>query len=72
MRACFRYLLVTVMLLTAAVVDRSPAFAAGNEAVGKTIQSIIFNGESNIGSLDDDDRLIQVFTYYSDRSFKPI
>ena len=46
--------------------------AAGNETVGKTIESIIINGESNIGSLDDDDRLIQVFTYYSDRSFKPI
>jgi murein L,D-transpeptidase YcbB/YkuD len=30
------------------------------------------NGESNIGSLDDDERLIQVFTYYADRSFKPI
>jgi len=72
MRVCIRFLLVTLMLLTSVALDRMPAHAVGNEVVGKTIESIIINGESNIGSLDDDDRLIQVFTYYSDRSFKPI
>ena len=72
MRFCTRALFVTLMLLTSISLDRLPARAASNEVVGKTIESIIINGESNIGSLDDDDRLIQVFTYYSDRSFKPI
>jgi len=72
MRFCTRFLLVTLMLLTSITLARLPAYAMGNEVVGKTIESIIINGESNIGSLDDDDRLIQVFTYYSDRSFKPI
>lgn len=72
MRVCIRFLLVILMLLTSIALARLPAHAAGNEIVGKTIESIIINGESNIGSLDDDDRLIQVFTYYSDRSFKPI
>jgi murein L,D-transpeptidase YcbB/YkuD len=51
---------------------RRCCMAAGNEVVGKQIEQIIMNGESNIGSLDDDERLIQVFTYYADRSFKPI
>ncbi len=72
MRACIRFLLVALVLFTSTALARLPAHAAGNEVVGKTIESIIINGESNIGSLDDDDRLIQVFTYYSDRSFKPI
>ena len=72
MRSCPRFVLVILVLLTAITSLRAPAHATGNETVGKTIESIIINGESNIGSLDDDDRLIQVFTYYSDRSFKPI
>jgi murein L,D-transpeptidase YcbB/YkuD len=71
MRICARFLFACLLLATT-VFSTLPARAAGNEIVGKTIETIIINGESNIGSLDDDDRLIQVFTYYSDRSFKPI
>ena len=70
MRVYARSLLVLLMLVSPLMMQS--ASATGNEAVGKTIETIILNGESNIGSLDDDDRLIQVFTYYSDRSFKPI
>ncbi|MEO1161304.1 MAG: hypothetical protein AAFW74_12770, partial [Pseudomonadota bacterium] len=69
----FAHFLVFALTLSACIsLAKLPAHATGNEVVGKTIESIIINGESNIGSLDDDDRLIQVFTYYSDRSFKPI
>ncbi len=69
----YAHILFFALTLAASIsLAKLPAHAAGNEIVGKTIESIIINGESNIGSLDDDDRLIQVFTYYSDRSFKPI
>jgi len=71
MRVCAR-VLFACMLLASTVLASLPALAAGNENVGKQIETIILNGESNIGSLDDDNRLIQVFTYYADRSFKPI
>lgn len=64
--------LFCLALLLAPLALTSPTMAAGNENVGKQIETIILNGESNIGSLEDDERLIQVFTYYSDRSFKPI
>ncbi len=64
--------LFCLALLLAPPAGDGRAFAAGNENVGKQIEQIILNGESNIGSLEDDDRLIQVFTYYADRSFKPI
>lgn len=72
MRSYAHCLLFALVLAAGISLAKVPAHAAGNEIVGKTIESIIINGESNIGSLDDDDRLIQVFTYYSDRSFKPI
>ena len=72
MRSYANFLLFALTLAVSISLAKLPAHATDNEIVGKTIESIIINGESNIGSLDDDDRLIQVFTYYSDRSFKPI
>jgi murein L,D-transpeptidase YcbB/YkuD len=67
-----RLLSALALCLVLSLTPAAPAWAAGNEAVGQQIETIILNGESNIGSLDDDERLIQVFTYYADRSFKPI
>ncbi len=71
MRA-IRLLTALALCLVLSLSSAAPSWAAGNEAVGKQIETIILNGESNIGSLDDDERLIQVFTYYADRNFKPI
>ncbi len=71
MLRCAR-LFLTMLLFAAMVAFNPAAHAADNEVVGKQIESIIINGESNIGSLEDDDRLVQVFTYYADRSFKPL
>ena len=38
----------------------------------REIETIIKNGESNIGSERDDERLVQVYTFYFDRKFKPV
>ena len=62
---------LALILLTPGVNSRALA-ASTNVAVGQQIEQIILNGESNVGSIEDDERLIQVFTYYADRSFKPI
>ncbi len=65
------FLCLALLLLTPGVTSRALA-AGSNVAVGQQIEQIILNGESNVGSIEDDERLIQVFTYYADRSFKPI
>jgi murein L,D-transpeptidase YcbB/YkuD len=66
------FLSAIIFALSLIIAAPATVMATGNEVVGKQIEQIIMNGESNIGSLDDDERLIQVFTYYADRSFKPI
>jgi L,D-transpeptidase YcbB len=65
------FMCLALLLVPPGPVSRALA-ASNNVAVGQQIEQIILNGESNIGSLEDDERLIQVFTYYADRSFKPI
>jgi L,D-transpeptidase YcbB len=54
------------------VLGSEGAKALGNEKVAHEIEAIIKNGESNIGSERDDQRLVQVYTFYFDRSFKPV
>jgi murein L,D-transpeptidase YcbB/YkuD len=46
--------------------------AAQSDAVAGELQYIIQDGIATPGAEDDDERLIQVFTYYEDRSFKPL
>ena len=46
--------LFCLALLLAPPAGDGRALAAGNENVGKQIEQIILNGESNIGSLEDD------------------
>ncbi len=48
------------------------ASAANNEAVGAAMRAMIEGGQSTIGTDDEDGRLIDVFIYYENRSFKPI
>jgi murein L,D-transpeptidase YcbB/YkuD len=48
------------------------AGAAGNEAVAATIESFITAGTAVLADETDDQRLTDVYLYYSDRDFKPI
>ena len=49
-----------------------PLHAANNESVGDNIKEFIASGRTTLGSQSDDERLFQIFTFYQDRSFKPI
>ena len=48
------------------------AAKAQSDAVAGELQYIIQDGVATPGADDDDERLIQVFTYYEDRGFKPL
>ncbi|MDP9138283.1 MAG: hypothetical protein M3N38_08905, partial [Pseudomonadota bacterium] len=48
------------------------AAAAGNEAVAATIESFITSGSAVLAGETDDQRLADIYLYYSDRDFKPI
>jgi len=63
---------VATMLLGLVFAGSEVAQALGNEKVAHEIEVIIKNGESNIGSERDDQRLVQVYTFYFDRDFKPV
>ncbi len=63
--------LVALSLLVSAVICR-PAGAAGNEAVAATIESFITAGNAVLADETDDQRLADIYLYYSDRDFKPI
>jgi L,D-transpeptidase YcbB len=63
---------VATMLLGLVFAGSEVAQALGNEKVAHEIEAIIKNGESNIGSERDDQRLVQVYTFYFDRDFKPV
>lgn len=43
-----------------------------NVAVGNEIRDIIEGGQTTVGIDDADQRLIQVFTYYAERDYKPL
>ncbi|MGI9481979.1 MAG: L,D-transpeptidase family protein [Hyphomicrobiales bacterium] len=49
-----------------------PAFAANNEAVGQTIQEFFDSGLLEVGNQKDDERLVQIFSFYESRNFKPM
>jgi len=63
---------VATMLLGLVFAGSEGVRALGNENVALEIEAIIKNGESNIGSERDDQRLVQVYTFYFDRDFKPV
>jgi len=71
MSTALRLCAVAAMVL-GLVLGSEGAKALGNEKVAHEIEAIIKNGESNIGSERDDQRLVQVYTFYFDRSFKPV
>ncbi len=58
------------LLVSAAMCQR--AGAAGNEAVAATIESFITAGNAVLADETDDQRLADIYLYYSDRDFKPI
>lgn len=71
LRAIVPSVLIVLFLVAAAMPQ--PALAqAGNEKVGEELKTIVFDGVATPGADDDDERLIQVFTFYEDRSFKPL
>lgn len=45
---------------------------AHNVRVGAEIRQIVEGGQTTIGTDDGDQRLIQVFTYYAERDYKPL
>ena len=65
-----RVLVVVVML--AGFLLAPPLHAANNASVGDNINEFITSGQTSLGSQSDDERLFQIFTFYQDRSFKPI
>jgi L,D-transpeptidase YcbB len=72
MSTALRLCAVATMLLGLVFGGSEGAQALGNEKVAHEIEAIIKNGESNIGSERDDQRLVQVYTFYFDRDFKPV
>src|SRR5262245_33236422 len=72
MSTALRLCAVATMVLGLVFAGSEGAKALGNEKVAHEIEAIMKNGESNIGSERDDQRLVQVYTFYFDRSFKPV
>lgn len=56
----------------AAFIATSPVLAAGNKSVGETIRQFVTSGHLTLGKNLEDRRLFQIFTFYEDRSFKPV
>jgi murein L,D-transpeptidase YcbB/YkuD len=54
------------------VVFHAPLRAANNESVASAIEAFITSGHIDLGGERSDERMFQIFTYYQDRSFKPI
>jgi hypothetical protein len=67
-----RFSAIVLILLGFSLAGSGGALAVGNEKVAHEIEAIIKNGEGNIGSERDDQRLVQVYTFYFDRDFKPV
>ena len=67
-----RVTLPAALGLLLSVVTCATAAAAGNEAVAATIESFITSGSAVLAGETDDQRLADIYLYYSDRDFKPI
>jgi murein L,D-transpeptidase YcbB/YkuD len=69
----FRRSISTVALsLLISLATSNNTSAAGNEAVAATIESFITMGSAVLADETDDQRLADIYLYYSDRDFKPI
>jgi len=69
MQGFSRFLAVVVMLF--ALVLAPPVYAGNNESTGDAIKAFIVSGQTDLGN-QTDEKLFQIFTFYQDRSFKPI
>lgn len=63
-------LILTVTL--AALLFTLPLQAGNNQSVGETIEQFVTSGHVNLGKSVEEQRLFQIFTFYQDRSFKPV
>ncbi len=70
MKGSSRLLAAAVMLFC--IVLAPPLHATNNESVGDAIKAFITSGQAQLGNQSDDEKLFQIFTFYQDRSFKPI
>ncbi len=61
-----------VFLLVLACVMLATPLHAQNDVVADELRTIITTGISTPGADDDDERLIQIFTFYEERSYKPL
>lgn len=75
MPATFRQAKLAVIALLAVCILAVPQEVRAdthNVRVGAEIRQIIEGGQTTIGTDDGDQRLIQVFTYYAERDYKPL
>lgn len=69
MQGFSRFLAAAVMLF--ALVLAPSVYAGNNQSVGDAIKTYITSGQTDLGN-QSDAKLFQIFTFYQDRSFKPI
>ncbi len=61
-----------VCLLVAGCMLLATPLRAQNDVVADELRTIITTGIATPGADDEDERLIQIFTFYEERSFKPL
>ena len=50
----------------------TPVYADKNQSVGENIKQFVLSGHINLGQNLEEQRLFNIFTFYEDRSFKPL
>ncbi len=69
MRILSKFVISTVLWL---LLFAGPLYAGNNQSVGDSIKQFVTSGQININGGIEEQRLFQIFTFYEDRSFKPV